>query len=280
MQQQHLWRQCLAEVVGTFILVFFGVGVVNTAVITGAQAGLWQVAVVWGIGIAVAIYATASTSGAHLNPAVTVALAAFRRFPWRNVLPYILAQLIGAILASAVLYAIFAGPIATFEAAHHIVRGAAGSELSAMVFGQYFPNPAMLATTPALAAVTLPLAMLAEGIGTALLVFVIFTVTDEQNEGRPPAYLAPVFIGFTVSMLISILAPISQAGFNPARDFGPRIIAWLAGWGTVAIPGPHGEFFTVYILAPVLGGLLGGIAYKYLLGKVHAECTLASPCDD
>ncbi len=281
--QRHmkaLLQQCLAEIVGTFILVFFGVGVVHTAVLTGAQAGLWQVAVVWGIGIAVAIYATAATSGAHLNPAVTIALATFRNFPWRNVMPYILAQLIGATIAGAVLYAIFAGPITAFEVTKHITRGAPGSELTGMLYGEYFPNQAMLATTPALTAVTLQLAMLAEAVGTAFLVFVIFAVTDEHNESRPPSYLAPVFIGFTVSCMISILAPISQAGFNPARDFGPRIIAWLAGWGSIAIPGPHGEFFTVYILSPVIGALAGGLLYKLLQRQPAAVCTLAEACDE
>jgi len=263
--------QCLAELLGTFILVFFGVGVVHAAVITGAQVGLWQVAVVWGIGIALAIYATSAVSGAHLNPAVTLAMAVYRGFPWRSVVPYLLAQLAGAMLAAAVLYGVYHNPIAAFEAAKGLVRGGAGSEVSAMVYGEYFPNPAMLASTPALAAVTLPLAMLAEGVGTALLAFVIFMVTDERNSGRPAGHLAPLFIGLTVSLLISILAPISQAGFNPARDLGPRLVAYLAGWGHIAIPGPHGGFFTVYILSPILGALLGGGIYQCMLRRAYAE---------
>ena len=78
---------CLGEATGTFILVFFGVGAVNSAVLTGAQAGLWQVAVVWAIGVSLAIYATAALSGAHLNPAITLASAVYDRFPWRKVLP-------------------------------------------------------------------------------------------------------------------------------------------------------------------------------------------------
>jgi glycerol uptake facilitator protein len=268
-QTSLLLRQCLAELYGTFLLVFFGVGAVQASVITGAQIGIWQVAVVWGFGVSLAIYATSAVSDAHLNPAITLALTAYRRFPLHRAAPYILAQLGGAVLAGATLYGIFGQLIAGFEAAAGIIRGSAGSEISAMVFGEYFPNPAMAVHTPALAHVTMPLAMLAEGVGTALLALVIFVVTDNRNPGRPPAHLTPLCIGFTVSVLISILAPISQAGFNPARDFGPRLVAYLAGWGTVAIPGPQGGFFTVYILAPCIGALVGGAVHHYLLSRAY-----------
>lgn len=231
-------QQCIAELLGTFLLVFFGVGSVHAAAITGAQTGIWQVAVVWGIGIALAIYATASTSGAHLNPAITIACAAYRGFPVGRVVPYILAQLMGATLAAALLYSVFGPLIAGLETAKGIVRGGAGSELSAMVYGEYFPNPAMVASTPALGAVTMPVAMLAEAIGTALLTFIIFALTDERNSGRPVSYLAPPCIGFTVSLLISILAPISQAGVNPAKDFGPLLRRMEVCGGSWASWGP------------------------------------------
>jgi glycerol uptake facilitator protein len=266
--------------VGTFILVLIGVGVVQTAVLTGAQSGIFQVAIVWGVGVALAIFATGAVSGAHLNPAVTLAVATWRDFPWRSVVPYILAQLLGAILAALVLYCIFNGLTVAFEATHHLVHGGAGSELTAMTYGQYFPNPAMLGSTPALTAVTLPIAALAEMVGTGFLVFVIFAVTDTRNPGRPSPALVPVMIGLTVTILISIFSPISQANFNPARDFGPRLVAYFAGWGTVAIPGPHGGWFTVYILAAMVGGFIGGAAYQFLLRPTLPidPCEIANEC--
>ena len=95
-----LLRKCLAEVAGTFILVFFGVGSVHAAVLTGAQQGLWQVAVVWGVAISLAIYATGALSGAHMNPAMTASFAVFRGFPWRQVPAYVLSQFVGAFLAA------------------------------------------------------------------------------------------------------------------------------------------------------------------------------------
>src|SRR5438874_11027194 len=99
-----LRARCLAEVLGTFLLVFFGCGAVHAAVLTGAQSGLWQVAIVWGVAIMLAIYVVGGISGAHINPAITVALATWSLFSWNRVLPYVLSQLLGAFLAAAVLF--------------------------------------------------------------------------------------------------------------------------------------------------------------------------------
>ncbi len=259
-----LSRKCAAETVGTFILVFFGAGAVHAAVLTGAQQGLWQVAVVWGVAISLAIYATGALSGAHMNPAMTVSFAVFRGFPWRQVPAYVLSQLFGAFLAAGILYSLFSGILVQFESAHGIVRGAAGSELSAMVYGEYFPNPSVAASLPWMAeAVGLSHAMLAEAIGTAFLAFFVFAVTDARNQSAPGRRLAPIFIGLAVSIIISVVAPLTQAGLNPARDFGPRLFACFVGWGSVAIPGPRGGFLTVYILSPLMGGVAGAAAYHY-----------------
>jgi MIP family channel proteins len=253
----------MAELMGTFILVFFGTGVVHASVLTGSQSGLWQVAVVWGVAISLAIYAVGAISGAHINPAMTLAFAAFRGFPKHKVPAYLASQLAGAFLAAAVLHGLFASVIINFEAAHHLTRGAPGSELSAMVYGEYFPNPAIAQQQGwSVQTISLAQAMLAEALGTAFLAFFVFAVTEATNAGGPGRHLAPLFIGLTVSILISVIAPLTQAGFNPARDFGPRLFAWMAGWGSVAIPGPRGGFFTVYILSPVVGALTGAGCFQ------------------
>lgn len=266
--QRTIWRAYVAEAVGTGIIVFFGTGVVMAAVLTGAQVGLWQVAVVWAVGVTLAILATRAASDAHLNPAITLSCALFRGFPWQRVIPYMLAQVIGATIASAILFSLTHPLISAFEVAHGIVRGQPGSELSAMMFGEYSPNPAMLASTPALKAVTLPIGMLAEAIGTGMLAFVVFFLTDKRNAGRASDSITPALIGVTVASIISLLAPISQAGLNPARDFGPRIIAILAGWGSIAIPGPNASAIWVYIVAPLIGGPIGaGLAHWFYSGQ-------------
>ena len=253
--------------VGTYLLAFFGCGSVMSAVITRAQVGLWQVAVVWGFGITLAIYATAAASGAHLNPAVTLSVALRRReaFPAGRVPPYWGAQLAGAFLAAATLYACFSPFIARFEAAPHLVRGRPGSQLSAMVFGEYGPNPAVFGTSPATLALLPPLAvMLIEALGTAILLFFIFALVDRHNRDAPGGNLAPFFIGFSVAIIISVLAPLTQAGLNPARDFGPRLFALLAGWGAIALPGPGGVWWA-YIVGPLLGGPVGATLYDLLI---------------
>ncbi|MCB9851470.1 MAG: MIP family channel protein [Phycisphaerales bacterium] len=255
-------RIVAAEIIGTFILVFFGTGSVFVAVLTGELHGLMQVAFVWAIAIGLAIYAVGAISGAHLNPAVTLAFVAFRRFPLSRAGAYVVSQLVGAMIASAVLYVLFSNILSAFEADKHITRGEPGSQLSAMVFGEYFPNPAVFGTTAdSFQRVTHVQAMLAEGIGTALLVFFIFALTDARNANRPGSVLWAIFIGLAVAIIIAIVAPLTQAGLNPARDLGPRVFAYLAGWKSIAIPGPRGGFFTVYILAPLVGGLAGGLIY-------------------
>jgi glycerol uptake facilitator protein len=270
-----LGKRCVAEVIGTFILVFFGCGAVHAAVLTGAQSGLWQVAIVWGVAIMAAAYVVGGISGAHINPAITIALAAWGRFSWPQVLPYIIAQLAGAILAAAALFVVYSPFLDRREQANHVSRGKSGSEITAMCYGEYYPNPGLEATTPLYikadreqlaTIVPTAAAFLIEVLGTALLALVVFAVTDDKNLPQPISRLAPVFIGLTVSILISVIAPLTQACFNPARDFGPRLFAWYAGWQNIALPGPNGHgFFTVYILAPIIGAVTGGGLYRCVL---------------
>ena len=261
-----LWA-CVAETIGTFLMVFFGTGAVAAAVLTDAQVGLWQVAAVWGFGIALAIYATASVSGAHLNPAVSLAFAIFRRqeFPAYRLPAYWGAQVAGGALAALAVLGVFGPFLSDFEDTNNIVRGEAGSERSGMVFGEYFPNPDIVGVDEAARALVSPAgAVFVEGFGTAILVLVIFALTDRRKAALPTRDLAPLMIGFTVAVLISVLAPITQAGWNPARDFGPRIVAFFAGWGSVAIPGPSAGFW-VYIVGPLVGGPLGAAVHEFLL---------------
>ena len=261
----------VGELLGTFLLVFFGCGSVCTAITTGAFVGVFQVAIVWGLGITTAIYLTGGLSGAHLNPAVTISLAVYRRFPVRKIAPYIAAQLLGAFIASMVLFVIFADMIGAFEKTHGIIRGERGSEASAMMFGEYFPNPGgKPLTEDARHAMPPWRAFTAEVMGTGVLLLVILGVTDERNTSFPKVLTAPT-IGLTVTILISILGPLTMACFNPARDFGPRLFSTLAGWGAIPFNVNGTGWLTVYGVAPVLGGLGGGMIYHSCLSKNFAR---------
>ena len=289
MRRPTLVGEMQGEIVGSFLLVFFGTGSVAVAVLTGAHQGLWQVATVWGFAIGLAIYAVGAVSGAHLNPAVTLAMAVFRRdeYPWRKVAPYVTAQMIGGVLASLLLLGMFGATCAHFEAVKGIVRGAPGSQLSGMWFGEYFPNPAIYGTNAvAFAQVGVLGGFIGEMVGTALLLFFIMALTDKCNKLAPlEANLHPFLIGFVVAVIISIVAPLTQAGRNPMRDFAPRLVSYFAGWGAIAIPGPRGCEWWVYILAPLVGGLLGALVYESVIhphqtgervaaGEDRSACTL------
>jgi glycerol uptake facilitator protein len=275
-REPHILRKCFAECLGTYLLVLFGCGAVHSAVLTGSQSGVWQVAVVWGLGIALSIYIVGSVSGAHINPAITLAFAARGRFAWRMVVPYILSQVLGAFVAAATLYVLFGPFLADREQEKQVVRGRTGSEITAMCYGEYFPSPGPLANSPGPyteeahrqlnGKVSEPAAFFAEALGTLILALVVFAVTDARNSAAPSGGMAPLIIGLTVSVLISVLAPLTQACFNPARDFGPRLFAYFSGWGAIAIPGPTPTgFFTVYIIAPMLGAVMGASIYDMIL---------------
>lgn len=273
-----LIARCAAELIGTFLLIFFGLGVVHSAVLTGSMGGLWQVAIVWGSAVSIAIYVVGGVSGAHINPAITIAMACLRRFSLIDVLPYILSQLIGAFAAAAVVYLLFLPFVNEKES--WVKRGDPGSVSTAMCYGEYYPNPDKLIDDVRFehpqqreellgehfGKVKEGTAFFAEFIGTMFLALVVWAVTDEKNRARPLGRLGPAFIGLTIAMLISVIAPITQACFNPARDFGPRLFAYLAGWGDVAIPGPNGRgFWTVYIVAPIAGAFVGAALYTCIL---------------
>ena len=259
------------EFFGTLILVFFGVGAVQAAVATGAQAGLWQVAVVWAIAVSLAIYTTAAYSGAHINPAITLVAAVYDRMPIPRVIVYWLAQFAGAAVAALILYAMFADSILELERQHGLIRGGPGSELSAMVFGEYFPNPSIFGTDEtAWRIISLRGAFVAEMIGTAFLAFMVGALTDECNMARPPAGATALMIGLTVAAIISVIAPLTQAALNPARDLGPRVVAYFLGWGEIAIPGPRGGWLVVYVAGPCVGALIGG-GIQRLLAKLSPK---------
>ena len=248
-------------------MVFAGTSAVAAAVLTGAQVGLWQVAVAWALGVSMAIYLTGAVSGAHLNPAVSLAFAIFRPgdFPARLLLPYWLSQLAGAMLAGVSVLLLYGSLIRRFELEHGLERGEPGSQLSSMMFGEYFPNPGIVGTGEAARELISPLGAAAvEAVGTGILVVMIFALVDRRNSSLTVKALAPVFIGLTVALVISMLAPLTMGGWNPARDFGPRIVSFFAGWGEIAIPGPSGGFWA-YIVGPFIGAPLGAAVYEYLI---------------
>ena len=259
-------KEFIGEMLGTFILTLFGCSSVAVAVLFGEYNSIFQIGLVWGIGVTLAIFLTRHICNAHLNPAVSVAMVVAGRMKAKMLPGYLVAQLVGGVMAGAMLYILFSPSIAQYELTHDIVRGTAASVDTARMFGEFYPNPG-----DAIATVSLPLAMLAEGFGTMLLALFIFGLTEDCNVGKPSSDLQPLFIGLTVSSIIFFVAPLTQAGLNPARDFGPRIVAFLMGWGDAALPDAVGGWFWVYILAPIVGGIVAALLFKYILEPLNKK---------
>jgi glycerol uptake facilitator protein len=267
------WRattggELASEFLGTFILICFGDGVVAMAVAALNQSGRgtkifdasgdWLL-IGWGWGLAVtfAIYVAGGVSGAHINPAVTVSFAARRGFPWSKVPGYIAAQLLGAFAGAALVYAVYKGAIDSYERVNHITRGNANS----------VPTYSIFATFPAKYLGNWVGPFVDQIVGTAFLVGFVFAVVDEFNQ-PVRANLAPWIVGLiVVAVGISFGANAGYA-INPARDFGPRFFAWIAGWGKIAIPGDYGNvnsYLWIPIVGPFLGGLIGAYVYDFTI---------------
>jgi MIP family channel proteins len=250
---RDITREMLAEMLGTFILIVFGVGVVAQTVLSKGAAGTTlSINIAWGLAVTMACYVSAGVTGAHLNPAVTVALAVHRRFPWNKVAPYVGAQLVGAFVASAVVYVTYHEALAAFDGGVRQVLGAQGT---AGIWATY-PQPFLS---------VLPGGFIDQVVGTALLVGVIFGITDSRNSPAP-AGLAPVVVGLLVVLIGATFGFNSGYAINPARDFGPRLFTAVAGWGTEVFRAGN-AWWWVPVVAPPIGGVLGGWVYDVCVGN-------------
>ena len=272
--QKQITGECLAEVLGTFVLVLIGDGIVGAAVLVGTYDPL-GVAAVWGLAVMVAVYLTGGVSGAHINPAVTLALAAFSRFPKWKIIPYVLSQIVGAFLAAGALFWCWHGFWQPAAQKLGVSIGQPGSQKLMMVFSCYFPNPGSVGIGPQdLAKVSAGTAFMVEALMTMVLLMAIMALIDASNPQAPQSNLAPLFIGLTVSAMVMMGGPLTMSALNPARDFGPRLFGYLAGWGRIALPGPRGHEWWVYLLAPSVGGLLGGAIYSGLVQRWFPKFTV------
>lgn len=267
-------KEFIGESLGTFLLVLFGCGSLAVSILFDAYHGIMQIAMAWGLGVTLAIYLTRHLSCAHLNPAVTIAMVLGKRMLLKKLPVYLIAQFAGALLGGLAVYLLFAPTIASYESLHHIIRGTAESVQTGRMFGEYY------SVTGGVAVVSMPLAIGVETFGTFILLLMIFALTEGCNVGRPDDAIAPLFIGLTVSSVICLIGPLTQAGLNPARDFGPRVIAWIAGWGGASFPDQTGGFFFVYMLGPVIGGMLASLFFVYLIEPAMKQTSGKCNCGD
>jgi MIP family channel proteins len=256
-------REILAEFLGTFTLIVFGTAVVAQVVLSGQTSGTYlSINLGWGLAVAMGVYVAGGVSGAHLNPAVTVTLAIRRGFPWGKVLPYSLAQLAGA----------FTGALVTFvtyrEAFNHFdggVRQVVGPQATAGIFATY-PQPFLSAV---------PGGLIDQIVGTALLLLLIFAISDGRNLAPDPK-IAPLVVGSAVLLIGMTFGYNSGYAINPARDLGPRLFTALAGWGGDVFRAGNGWWW-VPIVGPLIGGVLGGFVYDLFITRVRGDSGRGRP---
>jgi MIP family channel proteins len=253
-------RHALAgEFLGTALLLVLGDGVVASVALLGKQADWIVITTGWGLAVALGVYLSGRLSGGHLNPAVTLALATRGAFPWSRVGPYMLAQVAGAYVGAAVVYCDYANAFAAFEAAHGVTRGAM---VSGKLAGPFAGGAGVFATFPAFDE---PFRnVFSELLGTAVLLLAARALTDPRNASPTRAF-TPLLMGLTVWSIGLSLGGLTGYAINPARDFGPRLVAATFGWGT-AVFESHGWYFWIPIVGPLLGGIAGAWLYDVAIG--------------
>ncbi len=268
--QRSTLGELLAEFLGTFVVIAFGDGVVAMVVAALNQSGRGKVAFAaqadwlmiawgWGFAVAFAIWIAGGVSGAHLNPAVTLAQALRRGFPWRKVPSYWAAQILGAFAGAALVYFNYHSAIDSLNHSMHIARGASKSVSTFSIFGT-FPAPYFKSWTGP---------FFDQVIGTAFLVAFIFAIIDEFNA-PVKGNMAPFVVGLIVVAIGLSYGANAGYAINPARDFGPRLLAWIAGWKSVAFPGNYGnvnDYFWIPIIGPLVGGAIGAVVYDLTIRK-------------
>ncbi|MEU6808030.1 MIP/aquaporin family protein [Streptomyces sp. NPDC046831] len=271
-----LWGECLAEFLGTFVLISFGcgVGAMAVAALPGSGrtegpttiflgVGDWLL-IGWGWALAVTfgVYVAGGVSGAHINPAVTLAFAVRRGFPWVKVVPYWISQLLGAFTGAALVYAVYHDAIRVFDAAMQGPKTNGHTLASFSIFGT-FPAPYFGGSDWG--------PLLDQIVGTAFLVMFVMALVDLRNTA-PKANMGPLLIGLAVAAIGISYGANAGYAINPARDFGPRLFTWVAGWGELAFPGSLAGAFSDYwwipIVGPLVGGVIGVLVYDLFIGDV------------
>jgi glycerol uptake facilitator len=289
-----LWGECLAEFFGTFVLLCFGDGVVAVVVAalpgsgrTASPTTIWAptnwlvITFGWAFAVCMAVYVAGGVSGAHINPAVTLALAVRRKFPWRSVGPYWLAQVLGAFVGAALVFMIFRQAIDAWDLANKTPKSAGNAFVTNSIFNT-FPAPYYHGSSF--------WELMSEVVGTMFLLIFVVAITDSRNL-LPGSNLPPLIIGFAVFAVGTSFGPNTGYAINPARDFGPRLFSYFAGWGKVALPGTYQgagpglfgsmahwtNYFWIPIVGPLVGGIIGVLLYDLFIGDVlHARLKAAA----
>ena len=271
-----IWKKILGEAIGCFALGYIGLGTIATFVLYGFS-DVYGVGIMFGLTIMFAVIIAGPISGAVLNPAITIAQACFKKFSWKEVPAYIIAQLLGWFLGCLLLVATFDGALAQYEAANGYIRGTSADVFTAQIFMCNMPNMLCAlgfdATTENVVTTTWPVwaSIVNEVLASALLTISVLIFTDGKNRFRPILKGFPLWLGFIVGLAIMFFLPGSTACMNPARDLGPRLALWIFGWGDSTFPGlgwGSGGYWWIWWVVCTFGAVLAGWFYEKVLNKI------------
>lgn len=257
----------IGEAIGVFLIVLFGCGLLFSAILFGVIGDFFSAGMGWGLAVMIAVYAAASMSGAHFNPAVTLGLAVTKRFPWNQVVQYWIAQIVGGFLGAVALIGLFGPAFNKFATEQGLTIGQAGSEKLAMMLIPVSPHPWVIGIDQA-AYDKVPIlnGFFAEALSTAILVMFILVLLERRSVNAPAGWFFPFALGLLVCMIVIIDGPLTMTSLNPARDLGPRIMTLLMGFGNIAFPGVRdGGSLLVTAGAPMVGGVIGALFFDHVM---------------
>ncbi|WP_261663959.1 MIP/aquaporin family protein [Deinococcus sp. Marseille-Q6407] len=254
-----LMQECIAEFLGTMVLILFGVGVVAMVVLFAnpdmpgqvVNGGYTNITFGWGFAVLMGIFISGTISGAHLNPAVSVGMAATGRFPWSKVLPYTAAQLLGAFVGAAIVFAVYHSQWVVADPAFDHTTG---------VFATFPAHPGFWP------------GFVDQVVGTALLMGLILAIGDKLNN-KDGGVWGPLAVAMVIMAIGMSFGAMNGYAINPARDLGPRLFAAVAGFKNNGFEDL--TVWTIPILGPLVGSVLGAFIYDWGIGRPLAAANMA-----
>ncbi|AWH90482.1 glycerol transporter [Buchnera aphidicola (Melanaphis sacchari)] len=255
--KKNILKQCVYEFLGTGLIIFFGIGSIALSKLTNIHFSQYEISIIWGLSVSIAIYFSFSTSGAHFNPAITIFLWLSSQFSKKKVVPYIMSQISGSFFFTMLIYYIYNNILISFEKNNNIIRGSQKSLDIASIFCIYPKNYNNFMHD-----------FITEIIITVIFIIILMKLNNKNLFFTSYNILYPILIGILVTIINASFGALNNIVLNPAQDLGPRIFLSLVGWGKSAFLGQENSYFPYFLvptIAPIIGINLGGWIYNLFI---------------
>ncbi|AEO08103.1 MIP/aquaporin family protein [Buchnera aphidicola] len=253
-RKKNIIKKCIFEFLGTGVIIFFGLSCLAVSKLTNIKLNQLEISCIWGLSVAISIYFTSTTSGSHLNPAITIFFWLFSKFNKKKVLPYVISQILGSFCFTIIVYYFFSHTLNAFIKKHNIIIGTIESMDLAYIFCVY-PNYHKSVIYDSII----------EIISNILFIIILLELNKKKYIFfLKYKFMIPMLIGCVICIINLVINPFSNISLNPARDLGPKIFLSLMGWGTLSFTGGNNNILYSFIpnICPIVGVNLGGWIYK------------------